>query len=52
MLHQALRYAVGQLRSETPNKVKSFILQIRGLQSDQDGTSFLLRESRQGDQAV
>lgn len=43
---------MGQLRSENPDKVKSFILQIRGFQSVRDGETFLLRESRQGDQAV
>lgn len=52
MLHQALLYTVDKLRSENLDTVRSFILQIRALQSARDGTSFLLSESRQGDQAV
>ncbi|KAJ5751413.1 uncharacterized protein N7511_008378 [Penicillium nucicola] len=46
ILHQALLYTVVKLRSRNPDNVKSFILQIRGLQSDRDGEIFLLRESR------
>ncbi|CAG8063405.1 unnamed protein product [Penicillium nalgiovense] len=52
MLHQALLYTVVKLRSENLDTVRTFILQIRALQSARDGTSFLLSESRQGDQAV
>jgi hypothetical protein len=52
MLHQALLYTVVKLRSGNPDTVRSFVLQIRALQSARDGTSFLLSESRQDDQAV
>ncbi|KAF4766911.1 hypothetical protein HAV15_010603 [Penicillium sp. str.  len=52
MLLQALLYTVVKLRSGNPDTVRSFILQIRALQSARDGTSFLLSESRQDDQAV
>ncbi|CRL25422.1 Fungal transcriptional regulatory protein, N-terminal [Penicillium camemberti] len=52
ILQQALLYTVGQLRSENPDKVKSFILRIRGFQSNRDAETFLLCESRQGGQAV
>lgn len=45
-LHQALLYTLVKLRSRNPDEVKSFILEIRGLQNDQDGASFLLRKSR------